>query len=124
MIGNSLFLDTNIIIYLLLGDKTIAEILQGKSIYISFITELELLSFQDLTVDETKKIKSLLSEMVVLDINHEIKELAITFNKKYKLKLPDCIIASTAYYLNMPIFTSDKDFEQIEELNILLYQPQ
>lgn len=36
--------DTNIIIYLLQGDKAIAELFDQNIISISFITELELLS--------------------------------------------------------------------------------
>lgn len=45
MNGNKVFVDTNIILYLLGGDSTIAELLNGKQIYISFITQLELLSY-------------------------------------------------------------------------------
>lgn len=46
MNGNKLLLDTNIILYLLNGDNTLVDILQGKTPYISFITELELFSFK------------------------------------------------------------------------------
>lgn len=42
MNGNNLLVDTNIVIYLLSGDKTIADLLDKKKIYISFITEIEL----------------------------------------------------------------------------------
>ncbi len=44
MNGNKLFLDTNIILDLLNGDETLAEFLNGKQLYISVITELELLA--------------------------------------------------------------------------------
>lgn len=43
MSGNSLLIDTNIALYLLNGDNTIAELLDGKDVYLSFISELELL---------------------------------------------------------------------------------
>ena len=49
MNGNKLFIDTNIILYLLNGDITLAEILNNKQIYISVITELELFSFRNIT---------------------------------------------------------------------------
>jgi len=42
MNGNKLLLDTNIILYLLDGDNTLVNILEGKIPYVSFITELEL----------------------------------------------------------------------------------
>ncbi|MCD4696513.1 MAG: hypothetical protein K8S16_09765 [Bacteroidales bacterium] len=45
MSGNSLFVDTNIILYLLSGNSTIADILHKKQIFISFITQLELLGY-------------------------------------------------------------------------------
>jgi predicted nucleic acid-binding protein len=37
MSGSSLLIDTNIALYLLSGNKTIAEILDGSTIYVSFI---------------------------------------------------------------------------------------
>ena len=43
MNGNSLFIDSNVILYLISGDATIAELLNGKHVLISFSTELELL---------------------------------------------------------------------------------
>jgi predicted nucleic acid-binding protein len=49
MNGNKVFVDTNIILYLLSGDITLAELLNGKQIYISFITQLELLSYSKST---------------------------------------------------------------------------
>lgn len=49
MNGNSLFVDTNILLYLISGDETVAELLNGKHIAISFVTELELLGYKDLS---------------------------------------------------------------------------
>ncbi len=42
MSGNKIFVDTNILIYLLNGDSDISKILDGKDLVISVITELEL----------------------------------------------------------------------------------
>jgi len=52
MNGNKLFLDTNIVLYLLNGDETLAELLNEKQLYISVITELELLAFKGITLKE------------------------------------------------------------------------
>jgi len=49
MSGNKLFLDTNILLYLLEGDSTLTDVLDNKQFYISFITQMELLSFAGLT---------------------------------------------------------------------------
>jgi len=60
MSGNKLFLDTNILLYLLQGDATLTEVLDGKQFYISFITELELLSYSGLTSTNLKVVHELL----------------------------------------------------------------
>ena len=52
MNGNKLLIDTNIVLYLLGGDTTCAEVLEGKNIFLSFISELELLSYQSITQSE------------------------------------------------------------------------
>ncbi len=120
MNGNKLFVDTNIIIYLLNGDIEIAQILDGKELVISVITELELLSFAD--VSETAAIRELISECQVLNLNEGIKNATIHYRKNWKLKLPDSIIAASAYYSGLPLFTADKGFSKIDDINILLYE--
>jgi hypothetical protein len=57
MNGNSLLVDTNIALYLLDGDQTLAEILDGRDVYLSFITELELLGYQELKETEIPRIQ-------------------------------------------------------------------
>ena len=107
---------------MLQGDKTLAEVLDNKQFYISFITQLELLSFHGLTKKETKVISDLLKECVIIDINAEIKDLTVGYRKSHKLKLPDSIIAATSLYLDIPLITADTDFKKIEELNLILYE--
>jgi len=48
MNGSRLLLDTNIILYLLDGDETLRDILEGRQVYVSFVTELELYGFKQL----------------------------------------------------------------------------
>jgi predicted nucleic acid-binding protein len=121
MNGNKLFLDTNILLYLLQGDETLTHSLDNKQFYISFITQLEILSFSNLTKSSEKLINELLSECVIIDINSEIKRSAIELRKSYKLKLPDCLVAATAQYLDLPLITADSDFQKIEELKLIYY---
>lgn len=66
MNGSNILVDTNIILYLLGGDKTIIPLLQNKKIFISFITELELLLFKKLSENEEKIIKSFLRNVKFL----------------------------------------------------------
>lgn len=48
MNGSEILVDTNIALYFLKGDPEVIEILKDKSVYVSFITEIELLSFPKL----------------------------------------------------------------------------
>lgn len=121
MSGNSIFLDTNILIYLLQGDLKIAELIDNKTFTISFITELELLSIPTNSI-QNRKIKALLKECYILNINEEIKNHTIDFRNKYNIKLPDAIVAATAHYLDLPLITADKGFKKIDELNLFIYE--
>jgi len=122
MNGNKIFVDTNIILYLLGGDKTIAELLNGKQIYLSFISQLELLGYSKNTKKELKIIRELLDQCVIIDINDEIKEMVIDLKRKYRFKLPDGIIIATAIYLDLPLLTADQEFKKAEQLNLIIYQ--
>ncbi len=121
MSGNKWFLDTNIILYLLAGDTTLADLLDGSRIYVSVITEMELLSYRDLSENDRKVIRSFLSECKIIYINHEIKEETVRIRLSFGTKLPDSIIAATAIYLDLPLLTADKDFSKIETLDLVLY---
>lgn len=121
MNGIRYFVDTNILIYLLSGDGTLINILDDKQIYISFITEIELLSFKNLSSRDIDKIESMLNNFIIIDINDSIKTTAIRFRKKYNLKIPDSIIAASSYYLNLPLLTSDIDFKPLKDITTILY---
>jgi predicted nucleic acid-binding protein len=58
----------------------------------------------------------------VIEMNAEIKNKAIQIKQKYKLKLPDAIIASTAILYNLPFISADSDFENIKELNLIFLE--
>ncbi len=121
MNGRSYFVDSNILIYLLNGDKRIAEILQDKNIYCSFITEIELKSSKKFDSKEIAVIDQILSAIHILDINPEIKKHAVSLRKKYSLKLPDAIIAATSIFIDFPLITADKAFNKIKEIDIYFY---
>jgi len=55
MSGTNLILDTNILIYYFNGNQTAYEIVNNNQIFISMITEMELLSFSNLTEKNQKK---------------------------------------------------------------------
>lgn len=120
MNGNNLLLDTNILIYLLSGESSLIDILFENNCYISFITELELLSFYNIN-HENEKIQPLLDDLTIIDINNTIKSNVIEVRKKNKLKLPDSIIAATSKYLNIPLLTADLAFEKLDDVDVIIF---
>ena len=83
MNGNRFLLDTNIIIYILGGDKIISNYLSKKIFYTSIICEIELFSSKSLQSKDEHGIKNFLEEFTIISIDQPIKELAILFRKKY-----------------------------------------
>lgn len=88
----------------------------GRDIWVSFITEMELLAFEGHSEAEMKTIKTFLSHCKIVDINRSIKEAAIDIRRVDKVKLPDAIVAATSHYLNVPLITADKDFKAVTRI--------
>ncbi|GAA4463334.1 hypothetical protein GCM10023093_11530 [Nemorincola caseinilytica] len=82
---------------------------------------MELLSFPTITRKEIAVLSNFIAEMEVVPIGSNVKKTAILIRRKYKLKLPDSIIAATAIVYDIPLITADKQFRNIEELQMLLY---
>ncbi|MFN8300937.1 MAG: type II toxin-antitoxin system VapC family toxin [Saprospiraceae bacterium] len=121
MNGTKLLLDTNIALYLLGGDRVLAAMLDQQEVYISAITEMELLGYPGITPQEQERIKSFLNDCLLIDINADIKEKAIAIRQRHNLKLPDAIIAATALHLNLALLSADGVFSRIDELNFVHY---
>jgi predicted nucleic acid-binding protein len=122
MSGRSVLLDTNTVLYFLAGDETISEFIRDKKIYISVISELELLAYNELTQQEIKLIQSFIRDIDIIDISLDIKALSIQLRRQTRLKLPDCIIAATSMVLQLPLITADKGMKQVLGLDLIFYE--
>jgi predicted nucleic acid-binding protein len=122
MNGKEILVDTNIILYLLRGNDTLQDMLQGKTIYISFITELELIGFKQVTTEEEQQIHALLNECVILPLTTETKKTYVSLRRNYQLKLADALIAATAISAGIPLITADKQFRTVSEINLIAYE--
>jgi predicted nucleic acid-binding protein len=118
MNGIDLIADTNALIYLLAGRKEV-DVLNGYSIGISVISELEMVSRPNTTDEELSIIRSLIYSCTVIGIKEGIKEEFRRISQNYSLKLPDAIIAATALHFGLPLVTADKRFSVIDELNLI-----
>ena len=83
MNGNKYLLDTNVILYILSGNKILADHLFRKNLYASFISEIELLGFKSLTSKEEKSIKDFLSQFRIINIDEAINQKAIPLRRLY-----------------------------------------
>ena len=121
MSGNNILLDTNAIIAVLYGHSIVKEIINNNILHISFITELEALSYQKLSTSDRNLIQSFLSDCILLELNPEIKKNTIDFRIAYKLKLPDAIIAAKVNYYQLPLVSADKFFSKVKEIEIIRF---
>ncbi len=115
MNGNKILLDTNAIIYAL----NYGLRLPSYKYLVSFITEIELLSYNKLTKEDILKIKSLLNYFQIVDIDKRIKEKTIYIRKNYGIKLPDSLICATSIEYNAMLVSNDKQLKKIKELQVL-----
>ena len=120
MNGIRILCDTNPLIYLLDGNRDVAQFLDNKQIYLSVITELEMFGKPNLSVQNIQIIDTLISVCVVIDINKEIRQLYREIKQNHTIKLPDAIVAATAIYLDMPLLTYDRGFRNISNLKLIM----
>ncbi len=110
MNGIKYILDTNIVIYRVQGNDIKLPRMKGK-FAISFITELELLSYWDLSEKENERIHSFLNESIIVGYDYSIKNKAIDIRKETRIKLPDALIAAAAKVNNATLITADLELE-------------
>lgn len=117
--------DTNIIIDFLKGSSVVIENLNeiGKdSVYISTITAGELY-YGALNKTELNSIRKKLNSIVHIPITEPISEifenLMIKYSLSHKLSIPDAMIAATALYFDIELYTLNlKDFKFIKDLRL------
>jgi predicted nucleic acid-binding protein len=94
--------------------RPVVDFLDGADIHVSFITEIELVATSRITEPQAKRIRAFLDRCLIIGAEREVRRYAIDFRKQTGLKLPDCIIAATAAYLNIPLVTGDKGFDKLQ----------
>jgi predicted nucleic acid-binding protein len=104
------------------GDKTLEGLLYENKLYVSFISELELLSYTQISSKERERIAAFLEECIIVDMNEHIKEETIRLRRTYKLKLPDSIVIGTGSYLGIPVMSADKEFKKVKGSRIIYYE--
>ena len=116
-----ILLDTNILIEILKGNKSIIErIIPEKQYAISVVCAMELI-YGARDKAEVIKIKAMLDPLRCYHITDKISKIALELMQKYSkshnLAIPDAFIAATAIVEKLSLFTLNvKDFRYIDAL--------
>jgi len=120
MNGINFLIDTDILVYIIQGNPNVKYFAQEDTLVISCVSEMEMLGKFQISDTEKKIVTQMLSYCNIIEINHKIKQLAIEIRQKYRIKLPDALVAATAMQQSLTLVTADKEFSKISELDLLL----
>ncbi len=116
MNGNSLVVDSNIIIYLSKNQISFDDVFSKHDFfYLSIITYIEVLGFNFRSNDEKTVVTKFLSNFEILNVTQVLAERVIEIRKVRKIKLPDAIILATAQATGSDLMTKNiADFNNID----------
>jgi predicted nucleic acid-binding protein len=118
-------IDTDVLIYHLndcLGKdgEALLEKAFLNGVFISVITRIELLSWHKHVEKSTKATLELLNNITEHSLNEEIIQTCIDLRKRFRLKVPDAIIAATALTLGAPLITNNlSDYKKVPRLKLI-----
>ncbi len=124
MSGNKVLPDTNAV-GLYLDDRKFASkyLYPDLVVSISVITQLGFLSNPQLTIKNRSMFDEFIKLIEIFPVTGENKELVkqvVSIRKKYKIKLPDAIIAATALVNNATLISADNIFSKVHNLKFQL----
>lgn len=124
MSGSRLLLDTNAVVFLLRGESRLLPAVEAADwLGISVITCIEFLSFPDLADEDAKLFRAFAERVDVVSLGGAegaVSECAIDLRRRYRLKLPDAVVAASALTREAQLVTADQDFQRVEELTTLV----
>ena len=77
---------------------------------------MELLSYPSLDEAALNQIRAFLSDVTVVELSEQVRELAIGLRRRHMLKLPDAIVAATALSLQTQLITNDVKLLRVPNL--------
>ena len=116
----TILLDTNALINFLSGELLETNIVDGRRITISEITEMEIQCNPALNSSERILLKEFLGECIIIRLNEEIKDLAVKIRLTTRMKLMDSIIAASAQWTKLVLVTGDEKFDSVKSIDLIL----
>ncbi|GHV10496.1 hypothetical protein FACS189491_00030 [Spirochaetia bacterium] len=102
--------DTNVIIKFINKEPGFLDLdtrFAGDSRFISIVTKMELLAFPGISADEKKRTLAFLETVLIIPLTATVEAEAIEVRRKFRVKLPDAIVAATALALGATLVTGD-----------------
>jgi len=120
--GQGYLIDTNAVIEYL-DNKLPAKastLIDKNGSQISVITRMELLGWQQATQAQIKVLHQFINASAIFNLEESVILKTIDIRRKYRVKLADAIIASTALVYNLVLVTRNtEDFKKIKGLHLL-----
>lgn len=124
--SKSYLLDTNVLIYhirlALTDDVTLrlGEALKAGQAFISVITRIEILAWKGHSAESLLQTTDLVRSLPELAMSEAVVEHTIRIRKSFGLKLPDAVIAATAFAHGLQLMTANEaDFKRVVGLELL-----
>jgi predicted nucleic acid-binding protein len=120
--GKRYLIDTNIAIYFLDGHLPPSSLpfligIFNQERNMSVITKIELLGWNFPNPNKSAISYAFVDQSNVLPLSEDIVNKTIELRQRYKIKLPDAVIAATAIVFDFTLISrNDKDFSTIHEL--------
>ncbi len=118
--------DTNIVIYYLQqqfpssAERLIDKMIEESLPVISVINEIELLCWKSTNNEDIEILRNFVDELIVIELEKDVKCKTIEIRRKYNIKLADAIIAATALSYELILVTRNtSDFKKIEGLKLI-----
>jgi predicted nucleic acid-binding protein len=100
------------------GREFVSNVIDQTPI-ISVITEIEALSWVNPDKNKEQILKSFVQDATILELSSSVVAQCVTIRRSRKIKTPDAIIAATAIVYNLTLITSDSDFFNIPNLQVI-----
>ena len=100
-------------------DSNLVSILETSSFKISVITRIELLSWDKYNSKQLEVLTDFVSNCNIVYLDDNIVVKTIELRRKYKLKIPDAIIAASALLSNATLISLDNDFKNVKGLKVV-----
>lgn len=106
--------DTNAALYFLHG-RLMQALPKGEYLF-SVISEIELLAYPSLSTTEERAIRRLLAAMERVDLGEPVRQKTIEIRRGYRMKLPDAVIAASAWVHGATLLSNDGGFDRVTDL--------